>query len=159
MMKLYVRAFLIALVCFVSVGCKPRGETKSLDTLLGDSRQKFAVATSQAPALKLNFAGSELAETSVELPEVLRELNSNLDKLLVKGSAADRSGTASTVAKTLAALTPHAGYTARPAFAEISKQYRTISQGASIELATLKLVAARTYALISSELETTKFGL
>jgi hypothetical protein len=122
----------IALVSLCFVGCGPRGETKTLDEVLANAKLRF---------VKVGISGS-----SQEVQGILGEVQKNLE----------------TIASSLNSLVSKSGYTVRPSMGEIMAQYRALAEQAghgSVSAAQLKLLAARTYELIASELETTRFGV
>jgi hypothetical protein len=135
--------------CVVSVvGCGPRGESHTVEQILTDARAKYQ-----------SMAGNIPGETSA----ALKFLTSSLDRLAGIGGGGDAKAVAAEIATALTELSTKAGYTARPAMAELINQYRVISNDsavkASIGSANLKLLAARTYALVASELATTQFKI
>ena len=99
-------------------------------------------------------------------PEVgssLQALSGSLDKLAGLGGGGDARQVSASIAESLNTLMPKAGATQRAAMAELITQYRSISTGTgaptSVGAPNLKLVAARTYSLMSAELTSTKFRL
>ncbi|MBX7139215.1 MAG: hypothetical protein K1X83_14670, partial [Oligoflexia bacterium] len=94
--------------------------------------------------------------TSANLTKVVAELQA------LEGGAdgAALKQHASQVASLLSGFERSAGYTTRPSLAEMVVQYRnlaTAERGTSA--ATLKLVVARTYNVLASELEGARFGI
>ena len=85
-------------------------------------------------------------------------LLSELDAMLKnpEGEAARR---APVVGDRLSALVKRAGYTARPAFHELTNQFRMLSETGKGNPGAVKLLVSRTYGLLASELETTRFLL
>lgn len=136
-----------ALLSTVS-GCGPRGESRTVDELLTDARTSYQSAYSK---------------TNAGIQGNLKSLASSLDRIAGLGGGGDARQVAGDIASTLTDLSTKAGYTARPAMAELISQYRTVSErtdvAVSIGAANLKLLAARTYALLSNELKTTQFRL
>lgn len=129
------------------VGCGPRGETLTLDEVLANAKQRYA---------RVNAAGA-----AQEVQVALKELEKGLGTL----SSGDMSAAQTeldTIATNLNKLVGKAGYTVRPSLGEMLAQYRSLSQAAatgSITVPQLKLLTARTYELLASEMETTKFGV
>jgi hypothetical protein len=135
-------------VALVAVSaCAPRGESHSVEEILTDSRAAYqSVASSASP------------DTSASL----KFLTASLDRIAGLGGGGEAKVISQEIANMLTELGPKAGYTVRPAMAELVNQYRVIasnnSQGPiSIGAPNLKLLAARTYSLIASELKTTQF--
>jgi hypothetical protein len=144
--------FVFTLVCvmsYVSVtGCGPRGEAHTVDQILSDARGGYE---------------SVLGKVSSADGASMKTLVSNIDKVAGIGGGGDARALSSEIAAQLEGLSFRAGYTARPAMAELVNQYRNIaadkSAGASIGAPHLKLLAARTYSLLTAELTTTQFRL
>jgi hypothetical protein len=136
-----------AALCFVS-GCGPRGESHTIEQILTDARVSYQDVAAQAPA-----------DTSA----ALKFLTSSLDRIAGIGGGGDAKAISQEIANSLTELSLKAGYPARPAMAELVNQYRTVAtQGGSsvsIGAANLKLLAARTYSLVASELKTTQFKI
>lgn len=124
-------------------GCGPRGETKSLDEVLSLARDRYQTALEGV--------------NETELRSSLDELSSRLD--MMSSTSGSLVSDAKSVSKLLADLTNRAGFTARPALAELSGQYREV--GARVvpadEQGRVKLLVTRTYNLLASELESTQF--
>lgn len=144
--------FISVLVCVVSVvsfaGCGPRGEAHTVDQILSDARGGYeSVASKVSP----NDNGA------------IRTLTSNIDKVAGIGGGGDARSLSSDIAAQLEGLSVRAGYTARPAMAELVNQYRNVAadKGANVSIGAphLKLLAARTYSLLTAELNTTQFRL
>lgn len=142
-----VAGFLVALsMCGVIAGCAPRGESRTVDQILSDARAAYQDTATKASA---NDAAS------------LKNLSASLDRLAGIGGGGDAKAVSSEIAQTLTGLSTKAGYTVRPAMAELVSQYRSVSEdaqgSASLGAPHLKLLVARTYSLIASELKTTGF--
>lgn len=141
-----------ALVCIVScasvVGCGPRGEAHTVDQILSDARGGYDSVASKAQATDTG---------------AIRTLTSNIDKVAGIGGGGDARSLSSDIASQLEGLSVRAGYTARPAIAELVNQYRNVAadKGSSVSIGAphLKLLAARTYSLLTAELNTTQFRL
>jgi hypothetical protein len=137
----------IALVSLCFVGCGPRGETKTLDEVLANAKLRF---------VKVGISGS-----SQEVQGILGEVQKNLETM-ASGDVSSAVPALETIASSLNSLVSKSGYTVRPSMGEIMAQYRALAEQAghgSVSAAQLKLLAARTYELIASELETTRFGV
>jgi hypothetical protein len=93
----------------------------------------------------------------------LKTLSSSLDRLAGIGGAGEAKTISGEVATNLNDLSVKMGYTSRAAMAEIVSQYRTIAEAQnstlSIGAPNLKLLAARTYSLLTAELKTTQFKI
>ena len=144
--------FVSALVCVVSVvslaGCGPRGESHTVDQILTDARGGYeSVANKASPN-----------DTSA-----IRSLTSNIDKVAGIGGGGDARALSSDIAAQLEGLSVRAGYTARTAMAELVNQYRNVAadKGSNLSIGAphLKLLAARTYSLLTAELNTSQFRL
>lgn len=121
------------LVCLVALSaCEPRGETRTLEQIHTDSKDRF-----------------QKVESAAINPEA-KNLVSKASKFL---AAPDAAGTKD-MAIVLEQLSPHASATNRTSIAELANQYRA-SNGSG---AALELLNARTYGLLASELETAKFA-
>jgi hypothetical protein len=98
---------------------------------------------------------------------VLSELITSLDKLSKATDAKLIATEAEAQARLLATLVTKAGYTSRPSLGELSAQYRKLAAdlnaaaGTENEqvVSTARLLVARTYSLIASELETVRFAV
>lgn len=123
--------------------CAPRGETRALDEIYRQAVEDYTVKLAAA--------------STVPDLTTLQDLKSLLEKLAQPGATASVSDDAATVATLLAGLAPKAGYTSRPALGEIADQFRSLSLEPESAAATRKLLAARTFILLTSELETTQF--
>lgn len=129
-------------------GCGPRGESHTIEQILNDARANYSDMS---------------AQVAPEIGAALKTLTSSLDKLAGLGGGGDARQVSAGVAEGLTNLLPKAGFTQRPAMAELVNQYRALSSatGAPLTLGApnLKLVAARTYSILSAELTSTKFRI
>lgn len=124
--------------------CAPRGETHSLDQVYTTAQSGYKTALSKAG--------------NVSVSQELSKISSNIDSLLKATSAATLDETA----EVLAAIAPKASATSRISMNEIAMQYKMLSEGSvkgQVNPAAVKLLAARTYFMLTSELETKKFSL
>ena len=149
-MKLVSGRKILALFVVVTAvsACAPRGEQHSVDQVLTTNRDLYLSMSSAA--------------VPADVHEALNQLTASLDELAgLKGQAAVASDATKGVADTLSNLVDKAGYTQRAAMGELISQYRALSSNATLESGApqLKLIAARTYRLLGSELTSTKFGL
>jgi hypothetical protein len=130
------------------VGCAPRGESHTVDQILSDARAAY---------------GEVSVQLAPEVDSALKSLTQSLDRLAGLQGGGDARQVSSGVVDTLTSLIPKAGFTQRAAMTELINQYRAISttQGAPLTLGApnLKLVVARTYSILSSELASTKFRI
>jgi hypothetical protein len=103
------------------------------------------------------------AQVAPDVNASLKNLVASLDKIAGQGGGGDARQISASLADGLTELLPKSGFTQRPAMTELINQYRQISasSGAPLTLgaANLKLVAARTYSLLSAELTSTKFKI
>jgi hypothetical protein len=137
---------LVAFLAVLVMGCGPRGETKSLDAVLRAEKENF-------------FSHAE-----IKLPENVRDELTQAAKALEDLDMIDEGKESSdslhSLIVALSALQVRAGYTTRPALAEILTQWRDIRRDtASVSVAEWKLLSARTYGLLSSELQGVRFAL
>ncbi|NDC39788.1 MAG: hypothetical protein EBZ48_17440, partial [Proteobacteria bacterium] len=131
------------------VGCAPRGETKSLQEVLDIARNHYVELTR--------------AQESETLKGTLIELARNLEDMVsANGAGAQVAQASGNVASKLSQLVHTAGYTSRASIGEILLQHRVLVEDATrseVNGARVKLLVARTYSVISSEVETTKFAV
>lgn len=139
---------LLGLTSIFITACGPRGESHTVDEIFTDAKVGYVNAS---------------AKLSADLGTSLKTLSGSLDRLAGVGGGGDARPIAGEIAGALTTLSSKAGYTARPALAELINQYRAIanSSGAPMTLgaANLKLLAARTYSLLAAELATSRFRL
>lgn len=148
-----IRAVVVASFLIVLCACAPRGETRSLQEVLEASQQRFAAAWE--------------GELSSEARPILEGVKAQLSAAINASDPDVLAGISKDISQKLALLKPYAGYPTRPALIEIRSQYAQISQqpgglegGNSQQIqARVKLLVSRTYALLASELETTRFRL
>ncbi|MFN4896227.1 MAG: hypothetical protein ACK5GN_01360 [Pseudomonadota bacterium] len=138
--------FVAGVTLAVVSGCAPRGESHTVEQILADARSAYQSVSGQAPA---------------EASAALKFLTGSLDRIAGLGAGGEAKVISDEIASMLVELSGKAGYPTRPAIAELVSQYRTIANDAaskvSIGAPNLKLLAARTYALVTSELKTTQF--
>lgn len=143
-----VSLWVVALSLLTVSGCAPRGESHSVDQILTDARSAYQSASG-------SFNG--------EVSPALKTLSGSLDRLAGIGGAGDAKSISNEVATNLNDLSVKIGYTSRAAMAELVSQYRTIAeaQGSAVSIGApnLKLLAARTYSLLTAELKTTQFKI
>lgn len=153
MRKISLRNRIVSLLCvgaslLAVSGCAPRGESHSVEQILSDARSAYMQAASSV--------GGDTAAS-------LKYLTGSLDRLAGIGGGGDAKAVSGEVATALKDLSGKVGYTVRPALAELVSQYSTVSEDAgnsvSIGAPNLKLLVARTYALMTSELKTTQFRI
>jgi len=129
-------------------GCQPRGESHTLEQILTDARSAYS-----------SVSGASSGDVSAQL-DVLK---GKLDKLAGINGGGDARELAGDVVSMLSELSRKASYTVRPGLAELTNQYRVLSNEATsavnIGAPNVKLLVARTYTSLASELKTTKFGL
>jgi hypothetical protein len=127
-------------------GCAPRGESHTVEQILTDARNAYQ---------------SVSASYSGDVAPSLKTLSGALDRLAGIGGGGDAKQVSQEIAQQLTTLSGKIGYTSRAAMAELVQQYTSVAQdsssGASLGAPNLKLLAARTYTLVTSELKTTKF--
>jgi hypothetical protein len=129
-------------------GCGPRGESHTIEQIFTDARASYADMSGQV---------------TPDVSPALTNLTSSLDKIAGQGGGGDARQISASLADGLTALLPKAGFTQRAAITELINQYRSLaaSTGAPLTLgaANLKLIAARTYSILSAELASTKFRI
>lgn len=127
-------------------GCKPRGETKTLEEVVRGAEDRFHRVYS-----------AEVSEGSKKV-EVVASLKSVADTL---GDLRTASGTIpdkyALIGRTLSDLAIHAGYTSRPALGELSEQW--LGLHAAAEAPNTRLLISRTYGVLASELEAVGFAV
>lgn len=134
----------LALIAMSS--CAPRGETKTLEEIFSAEEVRY----------------NELKDVSTPagVGAALTQLNTLLPELVNQSSSDSNVASASEVATLLTGLRDRAGYTSRPALGELVKQYRQLELSLKDEIVDsgkVKLLVARTYSALSSELSTTGF--
>lgn len=139
-MRKFAKAVTVFFAVMIVSACSPRGETRSLDQILSGAKERFSAST----------AANLDAETNAALNKLVDGL-----KQLESGQVADAFAEQS--AEMLGQLEGRAGYTSRPAMRELVGQFKglTASSGAGAT----RLLVARTYNLLASELETTHFAI
>jgi hypothetical protein len=151
-LKTLLKTFTLSAISFAFVcsltACTPRGENRSVDEVLKIDQARFAVAVKNAPAADTKVGGS------------IVQVKNKLDEMVAAATTAvpTKSGE---IAGLLSGITMNAGYTSRPSLDEMVARYRELSATSSdkITVPQVKLLVARTYSLLASELETTKFAL
>ena len=124
----------ICLVCLCALcACEPRGETRTLDQIRSDAKQRFQ---------------------KVESAAVNPDAKAALGKASKFLNAPDPAATLE-MAQVLEQLLPHASATNRTSINELANQYRASNGSGG---AALDLLTSRTYTLLASELETAKFA-
>ncbi len=122
------------LLVFFASSCAPRGETKSLQEILKESRGRYEKSLASA-------------DTSEETRKSLQSLVHEMEKSFAAGEPGERRKAAKKISEALDGLLLQAGYTTRPAMTQVIDQYRKLAQqkAASKELpAAAKLLIART---------------
>jgi hypothetical protein len=136
-------------------GCGPRGESHTVEQIFTDARASYSDVESGV------VLGS--GKVNPEVGSTLKNVTSSLDKIAGQGGGGDARQISAGLADGLTALLPKAGFTQRAAMTELINQYRALaaSTGAPLTLgaANLKLIAARTYSILSAELVSTQFRI
>ncbi|MCO6431789.1 MAG: hypothetical protein J5J00_13100 [Deltaproteobacteria bacterium] len=127
-------------------GCEPRGETVSVEQVFAIQSARYLEAKESAALDGQTKAMLEKVETQ------LQELVKSPDK----GTVVARGGE---IAEALSSLISKAGYTSRPAMYELVSQYRSLVGDAAPTSAPVTLLAARTFSILSAELESTEFSV
>lgn len=164
--RLPLAALLLLFSALFAFGCAPRGETKTLDEVLRLAKFRYDDAV-------------ERSSLSGEVEEALSEIEGHLSTLEERaGESEDRVAylsTARAIDAGLQKLVRNTGYTTRPAFGEIIRQYQSLAYADKdrerltsvsndaepseweFSSSAVKLLVARTYTLLSQELETSEF--
>ena len=144
--RLVAWVLVIGVVTLALTACGPRGETKSVQGIFETAKQRYA--------------GVKLDNLDAAVTGALGKINTNLHELEGQVPATAITEKSYKVADLLASMERHAGYTTRPALNEITTQYRMAALDTSkVNESNMKLLLARTYNLLASELETTRFGV
>lgn len=132
--------------------CAPRGETQSLAEILSQQRDRYRSAEIRAKDVSVK----------AQLDQVIQKL-AHIENVQDPGALKPATGE---LRAALAELLPHTGYTVRPALSEIVSQYQALSNGSALTTdpalagsPEIRLLLARTYSVLASELETGKFSL
>lgn len=135
--------------CVAAIGCGPRGESHSLEQVFSDARTAYT--------------STGLAGVPSDVSESLKTLAVDLDRLAGIGGGGDAKEVSRGVANTLDNLIARSGMTQRPSMTELVNQYRALAKDGSTPVSVgapnVKLLVARTYNLLKSELSSTKFAL
>jgi hypothetical protein len=144
-METTMKNLLSGLVFVLLLGCQPRGETKSLsEVLAGEKARFYAEAERKLP----KDVQSELTQAATALEE-----------LEVKRAGDEVTRSADSLILALRSLNLRAGYTTRPALNELLKQWKALQNENQLVGSTSRLLIARTYGLLSSELKGVRFAL
>lgn len=141
---------IVTAAVLMTAGCGPRGETKNVDQVLNDSRDYY---TDVAGDVQAQHGAAELKSLEGILVKLTDRARSN------PAGTFDARQDAKQATDLLATLISHAGYTSRPAMTELMDQFRGVSNSESTSSAVVRLLVARTYRNLGSELEATKFAL
>jgi hypothetical protein len=130
-------------------GCGPRGESHTVEQIFSDARAAYGKMASKA---------------SPDMNASLTGLVASLDKIAGQGGGGgDVRQLSAGLADGLTAMLPKAGFTQRAAMTELIKQYRQIAEATGAQITAgapnLKLIAARTYSLLSAEITSTNFRI
>ena len=144
---------LIYFVMWSLLACAPRGETRSLDQVLEAARERYG-AVSNVPV-------------DPQVGQILTPITQPLSDLENPLALTQFTQMSASLADLLDSLDRKAGYTSRASLADIANQYRGLSSqakgqtniDAKAQLARTRLLIARTYGLLASELETTRFAI
>jgi len=131
--------------------CAPRGESISVEQSYENAKNRFEIAESAAAS-----------SLSPEVKQKVDLLKESLAKFANLTEVTQLQSESKIVAATLKELLPISGYQNRPSIEEIQSQYAQAagqSEYAGAIDATAKLLAMRTYHILSTELEGTKFNI
>lgn len=151
MNKIIGKTLFLAFVGIFSA-CAPRGESQTLSDLLAQQRERYRAA-------ELKFTDSPIKTQLTAVAQKMAEIEKVQDPNALKPATLD-------LKNSLSGLIAHAGYTARPALAELVGQYQAIANGSAVTTdpaaegsPEVRLLLVRTYSLLATELETSKFSL
>lgn len=152
--------------------CMPRGESKSIEEVYNRAHEEFIVTVQSAKG------NSVKGDNINNIKKALFEIDSSLQKFVAMSSSSSNGKSLSTnsfetvttpLVDNLNSLILSAGYTSRPAFGELIQQLEYLAQinsaGLTKEQAEItnstsrKLLAARVYDLLSSEIKGVGFQL
>jgi hypothetical protein len=129
-------------------GCGPRGESHTVEQIFSDARAGYTKMASKA---------------TPEMNTTLVGLTGSLDKIAGQNGGGDVRQLSASLADGLTAMLPKAGFTQRAAMTELINQYRIIANASGAQIMAgapnLKLIAARTYSLLSAEITSTNFRI
>ena len=144
--KRSTRILVAAISCAV-IACAPRGESRTLEEVFTQQRTAY-------------LEKSRATTVAADVGDKLKKISGTLD--VMAGVTPDGGTSVSAAADDLQSLSTKCNYTVRPSLAELveqmrglEKEGRKLSPGAPEP----KLIAARVYTLLSSELTTSKFGI
>lgn len=143
-MKKITSALLLSLAL---VACN-RGESKTIEELVEISKERISVAMTEAEMVGEEAIRSEVAK-----------LQDDLTALLQSAEAGDMVKTLglNSVAEQINSLVPKAGATSRSSLTELSKQFQILGGGSEAQSDQVKVLVARTFHSLASEMESTKF--
>ncbi len=154
MNKIVAKSLIFCALAIVSSlqGCAPRGESQDLTVLLNDARDRYRSAESK-------IGDSPVKTQLAALYEKLNNIEKVQDPTVIKPATME-------IKNELSALLVHAGYPVRPSFTEIVNQYQALANGSAVTTDSalpgspeIRLLLVRTYSVLATELETTKFTL
>ena len=155
MNKALLSALFVTLSC---IGCT-RGESNSLDEIVGDSKARFSDA-----------AHGSLSRVPETVRGDLSDLASRLEDFSRQSAATSLNSEAADISRRILALVPHSGFTSRPALTQLATQYAAfgnvegvgteqVEAAASGSVGERQLLSARTFSALAAELEGTAFSL
>lgn len=132
--------------------CAPRGETQTLSDILSQQRDRYRSAELKAKDVPVKAQLDQISQKLASI-ETVQDPNA------IKPATGE-------LRAAIAELLPHAGYTVRPGMTEIMNQYGALANGSQVTTdpalagsPEIRLLLARTYSILASELETGKFSL
>lgn len=142
----------LTISAFTFSACGPRGESHTVDQIFSDAKVAYSRMSASV------IAGGLPADVT----QSISKISQDVDLLAGVGGVGDAKSVAKEVSGLLDSLISKSGMTQRASMTELVNQYRIIAKSegpVSIQAPQLKLIAARTYALLNAELTSTKFGL
>lgn len=149
--KFFVFCSLVAVFTALQA-CAPRGESQTLTDLLDQARDRYRSA-------ELKVGDSPIKAQLTALAQKLADIEKVQDPTVLKPATL-------ALKDELSALLVHAGYPVRPSFTELVNHYQAIGNGSAVTTdpaaagsPEIRLLLVRTYSILATELETTKFSL
>lgn len=144
---LSVRGLLVVAITVGLIACAPRGESKSLNEVVAIAKNRFALV--------------QEVPVDAAVKESLKPVVKALEDIVNNPRGGGVTKNSKVIAVALSELSMRTSYTNRPALGELLSQYLVMSTTPASEVngASVKLLAARTYSLLASELETRRFTL
>jgi len=137
-----------ALLISLALAACTRGESKTIEELVEISKERISESMTEA-----EMVGEEAIRAEVS------KLQDDLTALLQSAEAGDMVASLglNSVAEQINSLLPKAGATSRSSLTELSKQFQILGGGTEAQSDQVKVLIARTFHSLASEMESTKF--